>query len=179
MKVVGVVGMPAAGKGEVAAVAVSLGYRLIRFRTVVEAEAKRLGYHGPLALTKTGNHLRRTRGPDFFAKAIVSKIKKLKSRKVFVEGIRSPAELLYLEKSFPNFICIAIVAPQRLRFKRALGRARWDDPAELALLHKKDKLERSWGVPKAVRMADRILMNRGSLPSFRAAAKKLLLELSK
>ncbi len=179
MKVVGVVGMPASGKGEVAAMAGSLGFRVIRFHNVVSSEANRLGFRGPLALTIAGNQLRRTHGPAFFANAIVSKIRKLKSKKVFIEGIRAPEEIATLRNAFPDFTCIAVVASQSARFHRARARARRDDPRELAILREKDRVERSWGVPKAVRMADRILMNQGSLENFRVSAKRLLAEVTK
>lgn len=180
--VVGSVGMPCAGKGEAASVAEKMfGFRIFKFRTVVEEEAKRLGIdEGPLTLTKTGAILRKTEGPGAMARRVAAKIRRMKDGRIFVEGIRSYPEIRLLRRAFPNFCAIGIVSPKKVRLRRALSRMRWDDPRTMAQLERKDATEASWGVPEALSKSDILIHNDGRISDFRklvsGVIKKILEE---
>ncbi len=179
--VIGSVGMPCAGKGEAASVAEKkFGFRIFKFRDVVQEEAQRLGIdEGPLTLTKTGILLRKREGPSAIAKRVAAKVKKMKGRRIFLEGIRSYPEILLLRREFfPNFHSIGIVSPKKVRFARALSRRRWDDPKTMAQLGRKDGVESSWGVTRALSRSDIVISNDGDISEFRrlvsGAIKKIL-----
>lgn len=178
--VIGSVGMPCAGKGEAASVAEKrFGFRIFKFRTVVEEEARRLGIdEGPLTLTKTGTLLRKREGPSAIAGRVALKVKKMRENRIFVEGIRSYPEMRLLRRAFPHFYSIGIVSPKRVRLARALSRKRWDDPRTMAQLERKDATEASWGVPEALSKSDILVNNDGHISEFRrlvaGAIRKIL-----
>lgn len=178
--VIGLVGMPCAGKGEAAKVAEKkFGFRIARFRDVVKEEASKLGIsEGPLTLTKTGSLLRKLEGPDAVAKRVAAKIRTVGEDRIFVEGIRSYPEIRALKRAFPDFFSIGIISPRKVRLGRALSRRRWDDPKTMAELSRKDRIEKSWGVTEALSKSDILIDNDGDLPPFRhlvaSAIKKIL-----
>lgn len=179
--VIGSVGMPCAGKGEAAAVAEKkFGFRIFRFRDIVSREAKRLGIdEGPLTLTRTGALLRKREGPTAVARRVAAEVKRMRNKRVFLEGIRSYPEMRLLGREFsPDFHSIGILSPKKIRLKRALSRKRWDDPKTMAQLERKDGVEASWGVPKALSRSDILIDNGGDIFEFRrlvsCAIKKIL-----
>ncbi len=181
--VVGSVGMPCAGKGEAASVAEKkFGFRIFKFRTVVEEEARRLGIdEGPLTLTKTGTLLRKREGPGAIARRVAAKIRRMRDGRIFVEGIRSYPEIRLLKRAFPgSFHSMGIVSPKRARLMRALSRRRWDDPRTMAQLERKDATEASWGVVDALSKSDVLITNDGHMSEFRrlvtCAIKNILKE---
>lgn len=167
--VIGLVGMPCAGKGEAAKVAEkNFGFRIVKFRDVVKDEALRLGIsEGPLTLTKTGSLLRELEGPDAVARRVAARIRHVREDRIFVEGIRSYPEMRVLKRAFPNFFSIGIISPRHVRLRRALRRMRWDDPKTTAELSRKDRIEKSWGVTEALSKSDILIDNDGDLPPFR------------
>jgi dCMP deaminase len=74
-----------------------------------------------------GNKIRKERGLDYLTKVIIGKINKMQCPKVVIDSIRNPAEVDYLSKQ-KNFFLVAVDAPQKLRFKRLISRARESDP---------------------------------------------------
>ncbi len=180
--VVGSVGMPCAGKGEAAGVAEKkFGFHIFKFRTIVEEEARRLGIdEGPLTLTRTGVLIRKREGPGAIAKRVALKVKKMKEKRIFVEGIRSYPEIRLLRRAFPDFHSIGIVSPKKVRLARAPSRRRWDDSQTMAQLERKDATEASWGVVEALSKSDILITNDGHISEFRRlvsdALKKFLNE---
>jgi len=176
MKIIAFVGMPASGKSEASAVARALGIPVVSMGEIVREETEKRG----LPLTDenvggTGTSLRRKEGMDAIAKRCVPKIRLLNSPVVVVDGTRNIEEIKYFKKEFgKDFKLISIQAPLDLRFERVKKRGRSDDMCSIEELKRREEREKSWGLDKAIGIADVDIRNTGSLEEFREEIEKLL-----
>ena len=92
--VVGLAGMPGAGKSVVVAVAKGNRYGVVVMGDVVREEAKRRGIlQTPENLGKIMLELRQKEGNNVIAKRCIPKIENIKEQKIIVDGIRSLSEV--------------------------------------------------------------------------------------
>ena len=169
------IGKQSSGKGELANLAKSKGFEILKFRDMVSLEAaKRKIDKGALTLTYTGDLLRKELGPEWVAKRIEEKIKKSKSQKIFLEGMRSLAELNYLREKFSNLKVIGVAAEEEKRLQRALKRNRQDDPKTLEEKLRKEKIENSWGIEEGLKQADYLIENSGTIGEFRKLSEEVI-----
>ncbi len=138
-RIIGLTGPNAAGKGEVAAILRRQGLVCHSLSDVVREEAARRGLPCTREnLIRLGNALRRRHGAGVLARRIVQR---LRGRDV-VDSIRNPAEVEVL-RGHPGFVLVGVVAPRRLRFRRALRRGRAGDSLTFRDFTDKERRENS------------------------------------
>ncbi|MHC1564039.1 MAG: AAA family ATPase [Candidatus Hecatellaceae archaeon] len=178
-KVVGVTGMPGSGKTTLAEAAEELGFKVVVMGDFVRAEAKRRGLE-PTAenLGSLMFKLREEMGEAALAKLTAEAIEKLDVKLVFIDGIRSPAEIREFKRRFPSFKLIAVRTPDEIRFRRLTGRGRSDDPEAWEAFLQRDSRELKVGVGEAMNLADENLENLGEMEEFKAEASRVLRRLA-
>lgn len=176
MKIIAFVGMPASGKSEASTVARSLNIPVVNMGDVVREETAKRGLPPTDEnIGGIGTMLRKEEGLDIIAKRCVPKIQTLDSHIVVVDGVRNIEEIGHFKERFgSDFLLIAILAPLEQRFQRVKMRARSDDMSYIDELKKRDEREKSWGLEKAIKMADITLNNTRSLEIFREEIKTQL-----
>ena len=173
--VVGLAGMPGAGKSVVVVVAKGSGYGVVVMGDVVrdEAEKRRLE-PSPENLGKIMLELRQKEGNSVIAKRIIPKIEKTKENKVIVDGIRSPSEVEEFKKHFLKFSLISIHSSPETRFKRLYHRQRRDDPENWEIFHERDMRELSVGLGNAIAMAEYLIVNEEEREVVKEKIRKVL-----
>jgi len=175
--VVGVAGMPGAGKATVKEMVEILGYPVVVMGDEVREETKRRrlkptpGNVGMVMLK-----LREEEGPAVIAKRCVPKIEKAEGRVVIVDGIRSLHEVNEFKRHFPNFTLIAIHASPETRFNRLFQRKRSDDPKGWETFIERDLRELSVGLGSAIATADRMIINEGTKAQLDRRVREILEE---
>ena len=173
--IIGLAGMPGAGKSAVVAVAKWKGFDVVVMGNVVREEAeKRRIEPTPENLGKIMLELRQKEGNSVIAKKCVSKIDAAKEQKIIVDGIRSLSEVEEFKKHFPKFTLIAIYSSPETRFRRLYRRQRSDDPKNWEIFNERDMRELSVGLGNAIAMAEYIIINEGTLDSVKAKIREVL-----
>lgn len=172
--IIAFVGYPLSGKSTAAEVAKELGIPVVAMGDVVREEAVKRGVE-PNAenLGKIADEIRKKEGMDAIAKRCIPKIRS-HYPVVLVDGIRGIAEVMTLKKTFGSFVLIAIEAPPEIRFQRAKMRKRSDDVTTIKDLLARDRREESWGLKKAMEIADFTIENTGDQESFKEKIRALL-----
>lgn len=171
MNVLIITGMPGAGKEELVAVALGLGYQVRRMGDVVREEAAK--HNVPSQDVGIFAHQERQRyGYDIWAKRIVPLVGK---GDTIIDGCRGMPEVGVFRESFGERVkVIAIHSAPSTRYPRLVRRGRPDMPKDLAEFEERDRRELSWGLGETIAMADRMLVNEGTLEEFRRDAAVLL-----
>lgn len=176
MKLIAFVGMPASGKSEAAVISRLSGIPVINMGDIVREETARRGL-SPTGenIGGTGTALRQEEGMDAIAKRCVPRIRGLDSPVAVVDGIRNIDEVNYFKSQFgSDFKLIAIHSPFEVRFERVKKRARSDDTVNIDELKRRDEREKGWGLDRAIKKADIVIMNTGSIEKFQTQIKELL-----
>jgi len=161
--VIGVAGMPGAGKSVVAKVAARTGCTIIVMGDVVRDDTKKRGL--PLTPENVGTvmlKLRDEEGPAVVAKRCISKIENAKSATVVVDGLRSLHEVEEYKQHFKNFVSIGIHSSPETRFQRLFRRNRSDDPSGWEEFQQRDMRELSVGLGNVIATADYLIINEGA-----------------
>jgi dephospho-CoA kinase len=161
--VIGVAGMPGAGKSLVTKMAEGMGYSIVTMGDVIREETGKRGL--PLTPENTGAvmlKLREEEGSAAVARRCVSKIESARSRIVLVDGLRSLNELEEFKRHFEKFVLIAVYASPETRFRRLFRRRRSDDPQGWAAFNERDRRELSVGLGNAIALADYLIINEGT-----------------
>ena len=160
MAVIGLAGLLASGKGELAEKLKAEGYICIRLSQFIEEELRSKGMPATREnLIILGNQLRAEHGNDVLARKAFEKIKLNPDNKYVIDGIRDPAEAKYLKTNSENFILIAVSASKETRLKRALERKRDADPQAERQLIEAEARDRGIGIDECVQMADFVINN--------------------
>ncbi len=178
MKVIGVVGLPASGKGEFSRIARELGIPVVVMGDVIRKAVIRTGL--PVTdenLGKTAGDLRRDRGMAAIAELTLPEIERTAAPLVLVDGIRGDAEVDLFRSRFDGFILIGVDAPFEDRLARLSSRGREDDRLSGDELRDRDRREISWGLGRALAQADYLILNDRSLEAFAEQARRLLEEI--
>ena len=179
MKVVSIVGMPGAGKSEVARVFAEKGYTRIRFGDLTDREVKRRG----LALNEKNERevresLRREHGMAAYAILNLPTIDTvLETGNVVIDGLYSWEEYLVLKEKYRgNFRVVAVWSSPDTRHKRLSRRRERPLTEEEAASRDRAEIEQvNKGGPIA--MADFTLANESSLECLREETKKIIAEI--
>ena len=175
MKVIGVVGLPASGKGEFSKIAAGMGVPVIVMGDMIRNAVKNRGIDPTDAnLGAMASKLRAERGMDAIANLCVPEIQRQIAPLVLVDGIRGDAEVATFRKIFPGFILISIDSSFETRLARIKERGRSDDFESADELHSRDLRELGWGLGNALKEADTHLSNEGTLAAFSVAVHTLL-----
>lgn len=178
MRVIGVVGMPASGKGEFSRIAQETGIPVIVMGDMIRRAVQDAGLiPSDTNFGATANRLRAERGMDAIARLCIPEIQKQSAPLVLVDGIRGDTEVALFRKNFPGFTLISIESSFENRLARIAARARSDDFTTADALHNRDTRELGWGLGNALKEADVHLENEGTLAEFSDAVQHLLARL--
>jgi dephospho-CoA kinase len=175
MRVIGVVGLPASGKGEISKIARGRGIPVVVMGDVIRDTVKEAG----LAPTDenfgaVADRLRAEEGMDAIANRCVAAIVQQGTPLVLIDGIRGDAEVRVFQGKFPGFVLVAIDSSFEQRLERLGTRGRSDDVTSAAALRVRDERERRWGLEAALAMADIRIRNDGTLAEYTDAVHGLL-----
>jgi dephospho-CoA kinase len=175
MKVIGVVGLPASGKGEFSKIALGMGIPVIVMGDVIREAVREAGLEpNDTNFGATANRLRAENGMDAIARLCVPVIQKQAAPLVLVDGIRGDAEVSLFRHHFSGFLLISIDSSFENRLARIAARARSDDFTSAEALRNRDKRELAWGLGKALEHADIHIRNEGTLEEFSGEVHQLL-----
>ncbi len=153
MKVIGFCGLPGSGKSTVLKAIEDLG-TIVTMGDVIRNEAN----HRNIApsdenLGKIALELRKNYGPEVIAEKCVNLIKKLESEVIFIDGLRSMAEVTVFRKHW-KFPLIVTVVNEKIRYERLSNRKRPDDPNSLSEIRDRDQREISFGLNEVIENAN-------------------------
>jgi dephospho-CoA kinase len=159
MLIVGITGMPGAGKSTTAKALEAHEFKRIVMGDVIREETRRRGLEPDEKNTgKVMLELREKYGPGAVAEVCLQSLKAMTEKVVIVDGIRSYAEIEVFARE-GNVKLLAIHASRDRRFKLLTERGRSDAPTSRASFDERDKRELSIGVGNAVALADESLSN--------------------
>lgn len=183
MKIIGVVGPLACGKGVVAEYLIrNKGFVSFSLSSIVHDELKKKGV---IEFTRTtlqdiGDELRRNEGDGVLAKRAVAVLKEKGVENVVIEGIRNPGEVEYL-RTLPHFYLIAINSKRELRFERVIRRGKPWDPKDWESFEKVDcrdqgdtKNKSGQQVLACMQLADIKIENNGDLALLNLEIEKIV-----
>ncbi len=168
--------MPGSGKSEAAVILQQKGFRIIEMGNIVREMMKEQG----IEITNESfrifaTQIREKLGNLVVANEIVKKLANVSNgEKVCIAGIRSTHEIECFKKGLGNVKVIAIAAPNESRYSRMKCRGRKDDPKSAEEFEFRDKKEIGWGIADAIRAADHIIPNAGSLEDLNKNIEKAL-----
>ncbi len=170
--VIGLTGMPGAGKSLVVEAAQALGYDVVVMGDVVREQTRLHGLEPtPQNIGKIMLQLRAEEGNYVIAKKCIPKIEEQTSRKVLVDGLRSQFEADIFKEHFTNFFVISVHASQQIRFERLCKRGRSDDPKTWQVFHERDIRELGVGLGTVIALSEKILTNDNSMEGFKIQVK--------
>lgn len=173
--VIGLTGMPGAGKSLFVEAAEELGYVKVTMGDVIREETKKRGLElNPANVGKVMLELRKEGGNNIIAEKCVPKIEQQASNKIVIDGIRSLNEADVFSANFEGFKLVTVHAAPEIRFVRLSQRGRSDDPPTFEVFHERDMRELSVGLGNAIAMAEHVLVNDDSMESFKAQVKQYL-----
>jgi len=180
MKVIGFTGMPWSGKSEAVRIACSFNICVLRMGDFVWQEVKNRGL--PLNDQNVGTiaiQMRNRFGQDIWAKKTIDAIQKTKQKNIIViDGIRSIQEVQTFQHILhSDFLLIAIIASDAIRYARAQHRGRADDSVDLQVLKGRDSREISWGIKEVIAKADITIRNESTKESFEKDIQHVFLSL--
>lgn len=174
-KLIGIVGMPGAGKSIIANTAKKLGIPVIIMGDVIREEAiARKIPPTPENLGRIMKELRLKEGAGIVARRCFPKIDKCKKKVVMIDGIRSLAEIEEFKKKYGEIIIIAVHASPRTRFIRLKRRGRSDDPKNWKEFTKRDLRELEVGIGKVIALADYMIVNEDTIEKLIEKTTKIL-----
>jgi len=173
--VIGVAGMPGAGKATVKEMVQKMGYSVVMMGDEIREETRRRKLEPtPKNIGMVMLKLREEEGPYVVAKRCVPKIEKAEGRTVIVDGIRSPHEVEEFKRHFPNFTLIAIHASSKTRFQRLFQRKRSDDPKAWETFMERDLRELNVGLGNAIATADYMIVNERTKAQLKRKLREVL-----
>ena len=178
-KVVAVVGMPGAGKSEVARVFEECGFSRVRFGDITDGELKKRR----LELTEANERyvrelLREEYGMAAYARLNLNRIgSALKQSDVVIDGLYSWEEYLFLKDYYGgNFRLVAVYSSPETRYTRLSQRRNRRLTVEEAASRDRAEIENvNKGGPIA--MADFTVINESSLENLRNEVNKVISKL--
>lgn len=170
MRVIGVVGLPASGKGEFSKIAAARGIPVVVMGDMIRNAVQRAGLEPTDAnLGAMATNLRAKQGMDAIAQLCVPEIQGQPAPIVLIDGIRGDAEVTLFRRVFPGFLLIRIDSSFKTRLARIRARGRSDDFSSAGELRTRDERELGWGLGNALNDADVHISNEGTLADFSAA----------
>lgn len=181
MKVLGITGMPGAGKSEAVAVARQQGIPVVRMGDLIWEEVERQGLPKDAAnVGRVASAMREKEGDDVWARRTVDRVRDAhaKARVVVIDGIRSHHEVDVFRRFLgDDFVLVGIHTDPHERHARMTRRARDDDPDDEEGHAARDQREMGWGLARTIAMADEMVVNDETLEAFHAEFAGLLDEL--
>jgi dephospho-CoA kinase len=172
MKLIVTVGMPGSGKDELVDVARQMGLATLKMGDLVRDETRRRGHPITNAnVARVASEERDKHGPGVWAQRAIPR---LTETRMLVDGCRSDSEVAVFRHNFGDLFVLGIYSSPEHRYDRMIRRARGDDAAGLQEFYDRDRRELKWGIGNAFTIADRMLVNEGTLEEFRRNARSTL-----
>ncbi|MHA1454687.1 MAG: AAA family ATPase [Promethearchaeota archaeon] len=168
MKVLGFCGLPGSGKSTAIEAIAELG-TIIMMGDVIRNEARKNG------VLPTDENLG-SGGDEIVAEKCVELIKDSKKTPIFIDGIRSMAEVRVFRKYW-EFPVIAIVADDQVRYQWISNRARMDDSRKKSDIEERDLREIGFGLKEVIKDADYTVNNNSSIADLQIKIKTLIMKL--
>jgi len=171
--IIGITGWFAAGKDTACDYLASKGFTKISLSDIIREHCSKEGIeHSRDNLREMGNRLREKYGPDYLAQEALRRMQSSdKKTNYVIPSVRQTAEVNILRKD-PEFVLWEIYAPQKIRYKRLLERARTEDEKSITFEEfvAKEEVEKGDGpncqqVDKVIDMADKKIDNSGDFNS--------------
>lgn len=178
--IIGLCGLPGAGKSEAAAVLMDMGFRKIRFGDITDEKLNKLGKEINEENERwMREKIREEHGMEAFAKLNIEKIRKeLEMGEVVIDGLRSIEEYYLLKKEFPEeFISIAIYSPPVLRYMRLSKRPKRPLTKEECMSRDRTEIK-NLGVGGTIAMADYTVCNTTGLQTLKFEIEKIIKKLN-
>ncbi len=173
--VVGVAGMPGAGKSVVVSVAIGRGYDVVVMGDVVRRETERRGLKlTPENVGKTMLELRKLEGSGTIARKSLAIIEEAAKQRVIIDGVRSISEAEEFRRHFRKFTLLAVHSSPETRYKRLFHRRRSDDPNNHEISRDRDARELGVGLGNAIAMAEFMIVNEQNLEFAKKSATDIL-----
>jgi len=175
MKLIVTVGMPGSGKDELLNVARQMGLAVLKMGDLVRDETRRRNL--PLnnaSIARVANEEREKHGAGIWAQRALPK---LTETKMLVDGCRSDSEVTVFRHHFGDLFVLGIYSSPEHRYDRMIRRGRGDDGADMQEFYDRDRRELKWGIGNAFALADGMILNEGSLDTFRAECRRRLEEI--
>ncbi len=177
MKIICLVGMPGAGKGEASRIIAESGAPIFVMSSVVRDEVRRRGLAvNNTALEIVGLDMRKKFGKDVVAKKTAEAVEKMDSEAVCVDGVRNAEEIETL-RTVGDVTVILVEAPKSARFTRLKKRGEDRDPKNIEDFELKEKRQNEIGIERVFDMADYRIINDGTLEEFRLKVSKVLADI--
>jgi dephospho-CoA kinase len=161
---VGLTGMPGAGKSTAGHALESLGLTRMVMGDVIREETKKRGLEAsPENTGRVMRQLREKLGEAAVAELCVQRIRESKLRLVIVDGIRSTAEV-DLFRGAGEILVMAIHASRPRRYELLRQRGRSDDPLDWSTFLARDERELGIGVARVISLADEVISNEHTTP---------------
>ncbi len=179
MKVIGVVGYPASGKGEFSHIAAELGIPVVVMGDMIRRRVTGAGL--PLTDENIGAEARQLRadlGMDAVAILTAEEVARQSGSVVVIDGIRGDAEVRYFRSVFAEFTLVAITASFAVRLSRMQSRGRSDDTTTVESLAARDARENSFGLASAMDLAEIVIANESSRDAYEVLVRKFFAEAS-
>ena len=158
--VVGVAGMPGAGKATVKATAEDMGCSVVVMGDEIRQETRRRGLEPtPENIGKVMLQLREEEGAATVARRCIPRIEGAKTSGVFLDGVRSLDEVGEFKRHFQDFVLVAVHSSPETRFQRLSKRKRSDDPEGWDVFCQRDLRELSVGQGDVIAVADYMIVN--------------------
>jgi len=170
--IVGIVGMPGAGKST----AIEIGKKfapIIVMGDVVREETLTRGLEiTSQNLGKIAQTLRLENGTDVIAQRCMNKIHQTHNHAIIVDGLRSLHEVNLFKAEF-SVIIIAISVDHDLRHTWLRKRGRDDDSTQIKDIEARDQREINFGVLNVIEHADYTIQNTGTVEDLRKKCSTL------
>ncbi|GGC51335.1 AAA family ATPase [Haloferax sulfurifontis] len=179
MRVIGTVGLPGSGKGELAEVARNAGVPVVTMGDVIREECRERGLDPATDHGKIATALREEEGDDAIAARSLPMVEDLLESNdvVVVDGLRSGVELDRFREAFgDDFVLVSVEAPFETRAERLLDRDRDDSDTDVEALKKRERRELDFGMGDAMDRADVVIQNTGTLTEYRETITRLFEE---
>ncbi len=178
-----VTGMPGSGKSVFVEEAKKAGLPVVVLGDVIREEVEKRGLpRKPEIFSEVAKELRRKYGNAVVAERALPKLQRLLEERgvVVVDGVRGLYEVELFKSKLPDaeVVIVAIHASPKARFERLLKRGRPGDPQNFEEFLMRDKAELELGVGNVIALADKLIVNEGSLEELRAAARHVLREVA-
>jgi len=179
MHVLGTVGLPGSGKGELAAVAREEGLPVVTMGDVIRRACRDRGRDPATDHGAVAKALREEDGPAAIAERslplVEAAIDEADAETVVVDGLRSMVEVEAFDDAFGDaFRIVSVEAPFDLRAERLDARDRDATDSDLEALRARDERELGFGMGEVMEAADYRIENTGSLEAFQEHVRELL-----
>lgn len=177
-KVIGFSGLPGSGKTTALKGVKDLG-TIITMGDIVRYEA--LNRKSPLNgenLGKIAKELREKFGKGIIAKRCIDVIEMTEDDVIFVDGLRSKAEVEVFKKNW-KFPVIAIIIEEERRRNLLLERARSDDPLTREEILKREEREEKFGINNVINQADYKILNNSTKENLKERIRFLVKKIIK